>query len=96
VEVSASGGGFAKSTKEYLHRFYANFEHEIGSGGEVVKIVEVFSLFLRRKIYHKSSIIKYFVFIYIFYFRADHISYFENLQTFSCVIFYYASGRYPL
>ncbi len=33
MEVSASGGGFAKSTKEYLHWFYANFEHRIGCGG---------------------------------------------------------------
>ena len=34
MEVSTSDGGFAKNIKEYLHRFYTNFEHEIGSGGD--------------------------------------------------------------
>jgi hypothetical protein len=28
VEIFVSGGGFANSIKEYLHRFYADFEHK--------------------------------------------------------------------
>jgi hypothetical protein len=92
VQVSASSGDFAKSTKEYLHRFYANFEHEIGSGGDGGDSGDsggIFAILAEEDIY-KSSLIKYFVYIYIYiyiYFIAGHISYFENLQTFSCVIF---------
>jgi hypothetical protein len=33
VQVFDSGGGFANSIEEYLHRFYPDFEHKIGLGG---------------------------------------------------------------
>jgi len=33
VEVLEYGGGFANNIKEYLHQFYANFEHELRYDG---------------------------------------------------------------
>jgi hypothetical protein len=43
VEVSDSGGGFANSIKEYLHRFLVNLSTKY-SMVEVVEIVEVLSI----------------------------------------------------
>jgi hypothetical protein len=33
VEVSVPGGGLQMGIEEYLHQFYGNFDHKIGSGG---------------------------------------------------------------
>jgi hypothetical protein len=58
VEVLTHGGGFGNCIKEYLHQFYAKFEHKLHYGGGSGDSGGIFAILIEMLFFF--TILKYF------------------------------------